>query len=95
MIFNTVLVCICKGVSERKLQDVIAAGAESVESVGRACGAGTDCGTCQGSIEELITEHRLTRAADLANIPRQRNGLRAPCGSSQPEPSHEGQRSGH
>ena len=41
----------------------LADGAHTVEAVGRACGAGTDCGTCQGAVEELITEARLTEGS--------------------------------
>lgn len=38
--------CICHAVSERELAHVIAAGADTPEAVGRACGAGTGCGSC-------------------------------------------------
>jgi bacterioferritin-associated ferredoxin len=90
------IVCICKAVPESRIQEVIEAGARSVVDVGRACGAGTDCGTCAGSIEELITEQRLLNGAlsPSAVLGRQPVALGAPCGSCQ-EPSHEGQRSGH
>jgi bacterioferritin-associated ferredoxin len=83
------LVCICKGLSERHIQGVVSGGAHTVDEVGSACGAGTDCGTCQGAIEELISEHRLTESG------RQLRALRAPCASSVGEATHEGQRPGY
>src|SRR4029078_1441034 len=58
----TMLVCICKGLSEGAIQGVVESGATTVSQVGDACGAGTDCGTCQGAIEQLITEATLIRA---------------------------------
>lgn len=82
------IVCICKGLSESVIQSVIERGACSVEAVGNACGAGTDCGTCQRSIDELITEQ------SLAETGRQLRALRAPSASAQPEAVHEGQRPG-
>ena len=90
--YQPMIVCICKGLSETAIQNVVERGACSVEAVGDACGAGTDCGTCQGSIElligELITESR------LAETGRQLRALRAPSASAQPEAVHEGQRPG-
>ena len=29
----------------------------TVDDVGVACGAGTDCGSCRGMIEDMIDEH--------------------------------------
>ncbi len=29
----------------------------TVDDVGTACGAGTDCGSCRGMIEDMIEEH--------------------------------------
>ena len=39
------------GATERRV-DALAR--ERVEEVGRICGAGTDCGGCQGAIEDLL-----------------------------------------
>lgn len=51
------ILCICNGVRCSKVRDAIGDGAHSVEAVGSACGAGTDCGSCRGMIEDLIEEH--------------------------------------
>lgn len=48
------IVCICKHVSDRKINECIQAGADTVEAVGRGCRAGTDCGGCQEQIQDMI-----------------------------------------
>jgi bacterioferritin-associated ferredoxin len=48
------IVCLCNVVSETELDDVIEGGADSVEAVGDACGAGTDCGSCVASIAKRL-----------------------------------------
>jgi bacterioferritin-associated ferredoxin len=52
------VVCLCKNVSNRTIDTVIEDGATTIEEIGRACGAGTDCGGCHCDLEE-----RLERAA--------------------------------
>jgi bacterioferritin-associated ferredoxin len=53
-------VCICARVRERELRAAIRAGADTEESVGDACGAGTGCGSCLDRICDLIDEERAT-----------------------------------
>jgi bacterioferritin-associated ferredoxin len=48
------IVCSCFAVSSAKLQEVLEQGADSVAAVGRACCAGTDCGSCVSQIREII-----------------------------------------
>lgn len=48
------IVCLCRGVSHRKLLNVVESGAQSVAEVTRRCGAGGDCGACRGAIAQLI-----------------------------------------
>ena len=48
------LVCHCNGVSERQIRKAVRNGADSLHSVGRACGAGTCCGGCSSEILEII-----------------------------------------
>lgn len=50
------IVCLCKGIGSAKVREVIEGGADSVEAVGHACGAGTDCGGCTGHIEDMVEE---------------------------------------
>jgi len=50
------IVCLCKGVSCGTIRNVIAQGASTVEEVGMSCGAGTDCGGCHNTIEDILDE---------------------------------------
>ena len=47
-------VCICAGVPDVEVRSCIARGARTVEEVGDACGAGTGCGSCHGSIDVFL-----------------------------------------
>ncbi len=48
------IVCVCRGVSEREVGESIAGGAVSVDAVVRQCGAGGDCGSCHDEIRQLL-----------------------------------------
>jgi bacterioferritin-associated ferredoxin len=48
------LVCVCRGVSDRELREVVARGASTLRDVGRACGAGTDCGSCRDLLRTML-----------------------------------------
>jgi bacterioferritin-associated ferredoxin len=50
------MVCLCYGVSDRKVRREIERGATTVDDVGRACRAGTCCGGCRPTIESLLAE---------------------------------------
>ncbi|HXJ20022.1 MAG TPA: (2Fe-2S)-binding protein [Polyangia bacterium] len=50
------LVCHCRRVCDRTIRECIREGAESIEEVGRACGAGTGCGGCQPAIASLLAK---------------------------------------
>ena len=50
------IVCLCKDVSERQVREQIAGGASCMDIVGRACGAGTDCGCCRDEIASILRE---------------------------------------
>jgi bacterioferritin-associated ferredoxin len=52
-----VWICLCEAVNSGKIREVISDGARSVAEVGRACGAGTECGKCKRSIICLIEQH--------------------------------------
>ena len=63
-----VIVCMCHAISDRELARVIADGAATLEEVGRACRAGTDCGCCREMIRVLLErsapDRRTRHAAD-------------------------------
>jgi len=48
------LVCHCKGLSEREIDHAIRAGAATPCDVARSCGAGSVCGGCLPVIDELL-----------------------------------------
>jgi bacterioferritin-associated ferredoxin len=47
-------VCLCRAVSDTTIVDAIRDGANTVDAVGRACEAGTQCGKCRTTIEFMI-----------------------------------------
>jgi bacterioferritin-associated ferredoxin len=51
-----VLICHCKAVFERRVREVIAAGACDEFEVAIACGAGTGCGGCVPTVTRLLLE---------------------------------------
>lgn len=46
------ILCQCKNVSHPAVDAAIAAGARTVGAIGRACGAGTECGGCVCRLKE-------------------------------------------
>ena len=48
------LVCHCKGLTDRDVRRAISAGACTRREVTRECGAGSICGGCQPLIDELL-----------------------------------------
>ncbi len=50
-------VCLCAGVTDGEIRATLNEGAQTVEEVMLCTGAGTGCGSCVPTIEELITEH--------------------------------------
>jgi bacterioferritin-associated ferredoxin len=73
------LVCVCRGVSDREVREALARGASTLRDVGRACGAGTDCGSCRGLLRKM-----------LGTCPAQ--GCEAPPGAARPAEKLESQR---
>ena len=51
-----VIVCHCKGLSDRDIRAAVREGARSCGQVGRACQAGRTCGGCRPVIRELIRD---------------------------------------
>ena len=46
--------CICQAVTDDEVVEAVTAGAVSVEAVGHATFAGTGCGGCHDTLEQLI-----------------------------------------
>ena len=50
------VVCVCHGIGAIEILRVAEAGAASVSDVGRACSAGTNCGSCRPAIARMLRE---------------------------------------
>jgi bacterioferritin-associated ferredoxin len=58
------ILCLCRGVSEREVVEVVERGATTLAEVRRQCGAGTDCGSCVADITAQLEAARgCSRAA--------------------------------
>ena len=57
------LVCLCEGVSERKVRRAVEQGACSIAEIGAQCGAGTTCMSCHPTLEDVLHECRVSMPA--------------------------------
>jgi bacterioferritin-associated ferredoxin len=73
-----VIVCLCRRVSDRAIRAAVEAGAHTVEAVGRATGAGTDCGGCRGAIVAMIAAGGTPAEARAGACPGCPRGAEAP-----------------
>lgn len=48
------ILCLCRGVTDREVSEAVQRGASTVAEVRRACGAGMECGTCLADIREHL-----------------------------------------
>jgi bacterioferritin-associated ferredoxin len=55
------IVCHCKGISDKTIRRAVREGAHTIDEVGVSCRAGTECGGCLDTIRWLI--HSETQAA--------------------------------
>jgi bacterioferritin-associated ferredoxin len=51
------MVCLCHGVSERRVRREIEHGATTVDELAARCGAGACCYGCHPTLDELLNEH--------------------------------------
>jgi assimilatory nitrate reductase catalytic subunit len=58
------MICACLRVGARSIEAAVHAGAESVEAVGAAAGAGTNCGSCRPEIARLVAACQKERVKD-------------------------------
>lgn len=52
------ILCLCRGVSERTVVDAIGSGAATVDDIAVACAAGSDCGVCRSALLDLLSATR-------------------------------------
>ncbi|WP_420438243.1 (2Fe-2S)-binding protein [Candidatus Poriferisodalis sp.] len=54
----SMIVCQCLATNEATIRHLAAQGVDSVGDIGRACGAGTDCGSCLMTIRAVLDQSR-------------------------------------
>lgn len=57
------LVCLCKGVSDKTVRWLVQNGSTCCKDVMAKCRAGTDCGTCVPHLKALIEQTKAEEAA--------------------------------
>ena len=63
------IVCSCHGIPCSRIRSIIREGAQTVDAVGAAYGAGTDCGSCRDLIDELIEESASSESRSRSRLP--------------------------
>ena len=58
------LICHCRGVSDRAIRNAIRRGAKTPREVAAACGAGTSCGGCRPAVTQIVRGELAEREAD-------------------------------
>jgi bacterioferritin-associated ferredoxin len=62
------LVCLCKGVSDKKIKSLVENGASSLREVMTTCHAGMDCGSCVCALREIVRQ-TMEHAATTDGVP--------------------------
>jgi bacterioferritin-associated ferredoxin len=65
-----VIVCHCKVVNHREIEDAVDAGARTIPEVGDICGAGTRCRGCWAAIADTMTGHLDGATESPCGLPR-------------------------
>lgn len=47
-------ICLCRAITQDRIEKVVRDGARDVDSVVAECSAGSDCGTCRFKINKII-----------------------------------------
>lgn len=62
------IVCHCKGISDREIRTAVRDGAQTHRQVARACHAGRTCGGCHPVIREIIESEREPAAGPFVEL---------------------------
>lgn len=60
------IVCSCRGVSDRTIRAVMATGASTIEELTARCGAAGYCQGCWPELERLLASHATTADTEIA-----------------------------
>jgi assimilatory nitrate reductase catalytic subunit len=55
-------ICSCFGVGANEIAAAVVGGCRTVDTIGEALHAGTNCGSCRGEIKKVISNHCLEAA---------------------------------
>ncbi|BBZ12219.1 (2Fe-2S)-binding protein [Mycobacterium branderi] len=57
-------VCLCNGITNNMVAEVVAQGASTTKQIAEACGAGADCGRCRHTLRAILgaSSNSATRA---------------------------------
>ena len=58
------LICLCRGITDRDVEELVARGVEDLDAIKRRTGAGTECRLCLADLEAAYREG--LRARDKA-----------------------------
>ncbi len=61
------IVCHCERVSDRQVERCIRGGCTSVQDLCRETGAGSGCGSCVGSLRQLLVRHLVNDERDTVS----------------------------
>lgn len=62
------IVCHCRGISDRAIRSLVKQGASSPHDVSRACAAGLSCGGCQPIIEHIVDSERSDESLSASEL---------------------------
>ncbi len=54
-------VCLCYGISEKKLRDLCSKKVSGVKDIQRVCEAGKNCGACICQVKSIVKEEKTKR----------------------------------
>jgi bacterioferritin-associated ferredoxin len=76
------VVCLCEGVSEKKVRAAIESGARTRREVTQSCGAGGRCGGCHSTISAMLHQHPIgaCASASIDDFPSGMEPQVAACG---------------
>ncbi|MFK7874021.1 MAG: bacterioferritin-associated ferredoxin [Oligoflexales bacterium] len=49
-------VCLCFGLSEKRLREVVAQGGSTLKELQSRCGAGSSCGSCIDDLKKVLSQ---------------------------------------
>ena len=55
------IVCLCKGITDRTIRTLVRDGACSIREISHACDAGRGCGGCRPAIDQLVVTEKRQR----------------------------------